>query len=47
MTRSVLVLNALLFAAGNAWAEAESKRPPNVVIIFMDDMGYADIGPLF
>jgi len=21
------------------------KRPPNIVVIFMDDMGYADIGP--
>ena len=25
---------------------AETRKPPtNVVIIFMDDMGYADIGP--
>src|SRR3954466_12593912 len=22
-----------------------AKRPPNIVIIFIDDMGYADIGP--
>ncbi|HJN09506.1 MAG TPA: sulfatase [Pirellulaceae bacterium] len=26
-------------------AAAETKRPPNVVVIFIDDMGYADIGP--
>lgn len=26
-------------------AFAEEERPPNVVLIFIDDMGYADIGP--
>lgn len=26
-------------------ASADEHRPPNFVIIFMDDMGYADIGP--
>lgn len=26
-------------------AVAGRKRPPNVVVIFIDDMGYADIGP--
>ncbi len=38
-----LVASAI-FAESNATA-AETGRPPNVVIIFMDDMGYADIGP--
>src|SRR5262245_49744561 len=32
-------LMMLLPAAGQA------SRPPNIVVIFMDDMGYADIGP--
>jgi arylsulfatase A len=26
-------------------ASGQASRPPNLVIIFMDDMGYADIGP--
>jgi arylsulfatase A-like enzyme len=35
-----------LLAAGLTHAaEGGSKRPPNVVIIFCDDLGYADIGP--
>ena len=29
----------------SATARAERQGPPNVVVIFMDDMGYADIGP--
>ncbi|MFT4546456.1 MAG: arylsulfatase A [Pseudoalteromonas tetraodonis] len=37
MIRSLLLLIALLSTA--------HAKPPNVVIIFMDDMGYADIGP--
>src|SRR5215203_5586695 len=28
-----------------ATPESDPKRPPNIVIIFIDDMGYADIGP--
>ena len=26
-------------------AARQASRPPNIVVIFMDDMGYADIGP--
>jgi arylsulfatase A len=32
-------LSSLLFA------EETAQRPPNVIIIFCDDMGYADVGP--
>ena len=34
----------ILFLAFTLPSSAEA-RPPNVVVIFMDDMGYADIGP--
>ena len=37
MIRLVPILLALLCSA--------SARTPNVVVIFIDDMGYADIGP--
>ena len=39
--RTFLVLLTLVFAL-NTQAQ---KRPPNIVVIFIDDMGYADIGP--
>ena len=39
--RTLLVLLTLAFAL-NTQAQ---KRPPNIVVIFIDDMGYADIGP--
>jgi len=41
-------LLALLILAIGALADspAAASRPPNVVVIFVDDMGYADIGPL-
>lgn len=32
--------------AQNAKVDSPGERPPNVVIIFIDDLGYADIGPL-
>jgi arylsulfatase A len=47
----VTVMNRLLLFAF-AWLLAitvtslsASERPPNIVLIFIDDMGYADIGP--
>ena len=39
--RIFLVLLTLALAL-NTQAQ---KRPPNIVVIFIDDMGYADIGP--
>lgn len=32
-------------SGATASARAAAPRPPNVVLIFVDDMGYADIGP--
>lgn len=33
------------FVSATALAAPAHSRPPNIVIIFIDDMGYADIGP--
>lgn len=43
LTSWLQILVLLCLPAGTA-AAAES-RPPNFVIIFIDDMGYGDIGP--
>lgn len=40
LTLAVLVTNAVTTALAE-----EASTPPNVVVIFIDDMGYADIGP--
>ena len=39
--RTILILFILILSL-NVQAQ---KRPTNIVIIFIDDMGYADIGP--
>lgn len=42
--RAILAMGLLLGLAPLTAAQ-QNDRPPNVVIIFIDDMGYADIGP--
>ena len=48
--KNYLLLSVILIATMGSPAFpankiADRKKPPNVVIIFIDDMGYADIGP--
>ncbi|GAA4422602.1 sulfatase [Bremerella cremea] len=40
-----LLTAAVSYCLPNPTFAAEGNRPPNVVVIFIDDMGYADIGP--
>ena len=43
--KRLLICCILLLCAMNSMTWAERSGPPNVVVIFIDDMGYADIGP--
>lgn len=43
--RSLLLLLLVCPLAGAAVEAADELPPPNVVVIFIDDMGYADIAP--
>jgi arylsulfatase A len=53
MTRTIRIVIAFSFlqflapvlAAQGSGNNGESTRPPNFIIVFCDDMGYADIGP--
>jgi len=45
MPKFRLILLLALLTSCCAPATAANDRPPNVVVIFIDDMGYADIGP--
>jgi hypothetical protein len=41
MQRHVLILAALILGAS---LQAQAQRPPNVVLVMMDDIGYGDLG---
>ncbi len=45
--RSMVVLGLLVVAIAQSHLSARESHPdlPNIVVIFIDDMGYADIGP--
>ena len=45
MLRALVLCAAALAAAPRPPAQADPDRPPNLVVIFVDDMGYADVGP--
>lgn len=45
MRRSLCLAMLLCAACGHAGPVVDSTTAPNVVLIFVDDMGYADIGP--
>src|SRR5262245_27774986 len=41
----LLAISSAGFGRAADASEKAANRPPNVVIIFIDDLGYADIGP--
>jgi arylsulfatase A len=44
-TRLILTILVLLLTLGCGREQQSPRRLPNIVIIYIDDMGYADIGP--
>ena len=47
MTPRILLCLATLLTLASSVTSAAQLPPPNVVVIFIDDMGYADINPFF
>lgn len=45
MTAKKIIFIVATMALVSLSTYSESERPPNIVLIFIDDMGYADIGP--
>lgn len=45
LPRILTALGAILVSLQSGAARAASTPPPNIVLIFIDDLGYADIGP--
>ncbi|MFV0445661.1 MAG: arylsulfatase, partial [Planctomycetaceae bacterium] len=43
--RHAIVLGFLLIVAGGIVSAAERPAKPNFIVINIDDMGYADVGP--
>lgn len=45
-TLRFLAIGVALFASlpTSLWSQEKAKRPPNVIVIYADDMGYADLG---
>ena len=44
MLRTTLLTFLLLYVSATALAEQATAEPPNVILIFIDDMGFGDVG---